>query len=490
MRFSTILHSLGLVLHVPGIMALVSIVISIAAGEWYAIPAFLLTAVIAIGSGQALFRLFGDSQTTYLKAAMVIAALGWASVSLIGALPFLMIAYHPEAAGATRVFQDPWNALFESVSGFTSTGLTLSQAPGDLPASLQWWRSFSQWIGGVGVIVLMLSVIQSAPGLYRLYYSEARDDKLFPSVSSTVRTIWWIYVLYTVGGILLLRLVGMPWWASVNHAMTGIATGGFSITDTSMAAYGSAVQAAIIPLMVLGAINFSIHYRILTRGEVTILWKDAQHRLLILLVLVGSILLLLEQGWFLGELRWIEGVFQWVSALSTCGFSTVELQPWSPSARLLLTLAMIIGGTAGSTVGGVKLSRLVLLLKGIQWRFQQINLRPHQLMRYTMNGKAISESDAFARVESTAVMLALWFLTMLGALVALLHVVSPVYTTGEVLFEVVSALSNVGLSMGITDPELAWPGKLTLILCMWMGRLEIIPVALLITRLLGYSHRI
>lgn len=492
-RLSTILHGLGLLLHVPGIMALVSIIISVLAGEYYAIPAFLWTAGISLVLGQLLYRIFQSSEETPLGTMMLIAALGWAAVSVVGAVPFLFIALHPgayEAAPqAMRVFQDPWNALFESVSGYTSTGLTMAQRPEDLPLSLHWWRSLTQWIGGVGVIVLMLSVVQSTPGLYRLYYSEARDDKLFPSVSSTVRTIWWIYLLYTLGGIVLLRLTGMPWWAALNHGMTGIATGGFAITSNSIGAYGFSAQLAVIPLMLLGAISFGTHYRILSQRNPTVLWHDAQHRVLIIVVLVGSLLVMLEQSWFTGELRWIEGVFQWVSALTTCGFSTVDLRPWSPSAKLLLTLAMLSGGAAGSTVGGIKLSRLVLLFKGIQWRFQQLNLRPHQLMRYTLNRQVLSENEAFARVESTTVMVALWLLTLIGAVAVLLHTANTAYSTGEVLFEAVSALSNAGLSMGITEPTLPWPGKLTLMLCMWMGRLEVVPVALLIARFLGTTTR-
>jgi trk system potassium uptake protein TrkH len=439
-------------------------------------------------------RLFPATDETHLRHAMMIAALGWASVSIIGALPFWLIASHPNAVAhtgdSTLVLRYPWNALFESVSGFTSTGLSLVLRPSELPYSLQWWRSFSEWIGGVGVIVLMLSVVQNVPGLYRLYYSEGREDKLFPSVGSTVRTIWWIYLLYTTLGVLLLRLAGMPWWHALNHGMTGIATGGFSINENSIGGYGTAAQLATILIMLMGAISFGIHYRVLTQRSLTALWNDAQHRLLMGFLVIGGTLLLLENYLITSGWMWVDTAFQWVSALSTCGFSTVDLQPWSPAALLLLTLAMMSGGAAGSTVGGIKLSRLVLLYKGIQWRFQQINLRPHQLMRHQIDGKVISEGQAFARVESAAVMLLLWLIVTLFAVVVLMHSAPMQYSAGSVLFEVVSALSNVGLSVGITHPDLSLLGKFTLMLCMWMGRLEIVPVALFISLFLGNSRQI
>lgn len=488
------LHSLGMLLHVPGLMALASLPVCLLAGEPYAVAAFLWTAAIAVGSGQVLYHLFPASDETYLRHTMMIAALGWACVSLIGALPFWLIASHPEAVAhtgdSTRVLHSPWNALFESVSGFTSTGLSMVLRPSELPYSLQWWRSFSEWIGGVGVIVLMLSVVQNVPGLYRLYYSEGREDKLFPSVSSTVRTIWWIYLLYTVLSVLLLRLAGMPWWHALNHGMTGISTGGFAITENSIGEYVPAAQLATIPIMLLGAISFGIHYRVLTQRSLGVLWQDAQHRLLLAFLVIGAALLLLEHYLVDGTLPWLDALFQWVSALSTCGFSTIDLRPWSPTMLLLLTLVMMSGGAAGSTVGGIKLGRLVLLYKGIQWRFQQINLRPHQLMRYQIDGVAISEGRAFARVESAAVMLVLWLLVILVAVVLLLHSAPPSYSAGDVLFEVVSALSNVGLSLGIAHPDLSLLGKFTLMLCMWMGRLEIVPVALFVSLFLGNDGQI
>jgi trk system potassium uptake protein TrkH len=318
-----------------------------------------------------------------------------------------------------------------------------------------------------------------------LYYSEGRDEKILPSVTATVRTIWWIYLLYTSISILLLRAAGMPWWHALNHGLTSIATGGFSVTDQSMAAYGSAVRLVLIPIMLLGAISFSVHYHILRRGQWQMVWRDAQQRSLWLLVGLGSLTLLLENHWAQGSWLWVDTLFQWTSALTTAGLQTVDLHTWSPTAQLLLSFGMLLGGAAGSTAGGLKQIRVVFLGKGVVWRFRQITLQPHELMRYQVNHEGLSEAEANRLVEAAGVLVTLWVVLFWLNTLLLLHVVPGQFSVSEVIFEVASAQSNVGLSTGITHPDLAWVGKLALMLSMWMGRLEILPVLILFAPLFG-----
>lgn len=469
-----------MVMQVPGVMALCSLPISFLAGEAVAIWVFLGTAILAIGLGQLLLRLSRQAEEADIGATISIAALGWALVAVIGAIPFFMLGVWSEMLvrgnTAVAVFDNPLNALFESVSGFTSTGLSVADQPEELPYSLQWWRSFSEWIGGVGVIVLTLAVVQSSGGMFRLYYSEARDEKLAPTITATVRNIMAIYAGYTLLAILLLRASGMPWWPALNHGLTGIATGGFSINHDSMASYSRLTQAVMALVMITGAISFVVHQQILLGRNVSSLWRDGQQQVLGVFLLVGTLLLALEQSWYEEQWMLLDPLFQWVSALTTCGLSTANVLVWSPPAQLLLILGMFSGSAAGSTSGGIKLRRLMILFQGVRWRLQQLNLSPHQLMRYTLDGEVISEEQAFSKVESAAVLLALWLVILIGAIVVLLHVALTDSSTEAIIFEVVSATSNVGLSLGITSPDLHWLGKVTLMLCMWMGRLEIIPV--------------
>jgi trk system potassium uptake protein TrkH len=415
---------------------------------------------------------------------MITAALGWGIIPVFGAIPFVAIAFHftnlPDPDPTALLFINPWNALFESVSGFTSTGLSMALDPSQLPYSLQWWRSFTEWIGGVGVIVLVLSLLEPSEDSYQLYYAEAREKTIALTVQATVRRIWWIYLLYTLIAIILLHLLGMPWWDALNHGLTGISTGGFSIRAQSIGAYNPLIQVGVILIMIAGAISFVVHDRLLHQRRFSILWGESQLRAFWVLLVSGTGILLLvnyslDQSWL-----WLDSLFQWSSALGTCGFNTTDLQQWTPRAKLLLTLAMVIGGTAGSTVGGLKIRRLVFFWKGFLWRFQQLLLKPHQLMRFKLDGKVVTEAEVNSRIETAAILAVTWItLLMLGVFI-LLGLVSSSYTLSDVLFEVASALGSVGLSTGITHPDLAWEGKLTIILLMWMGRLEILPVLLLI----------
>ncbi len=183
-------------IHVPGVMSLCSLPVCFWANERYALWPFLACAIVSLVLGQLLYRLFRTSEEARLHHGMVVAALGWVVVPVLGTIPFLMVAARLSACGDTPAtvlaFGEVWNALFESFSGFTGTGLTMAVRPSQLPHSLQWWRSFTEWIGGGGVILLMLSLLSHTVGAYNLYYSEGRQKKIAPSVISTVRTIWWI----------------------------------------------------------------------------------------------------------------------------------------------------------------------------------------------------------------------------------------------------------------------------------------------------------
>ncbi|MDX1665178.1 MAG: TrkH family potassium uptake protein [Candidatus Promineifilaceae bacterium] len=478
----TILRDLGLIIHIPGAMALFSVLIALLAGERFAVFPFLFTGALAILIGQTLYRLFQASARTRLPHAMVLASLSWLVVPLLGSLPFLLISTQVgEGPETLLAFREPWNALFEAFSGFTSTGLTVAVSPDELPRSLQWWRSFMEWVGGIGVIVLMLIILDPASDAYRLYRSEGREKKILPNLSATVRIMGRIYFTYTLLAILLLRVLGVPWWEALNHGMTSISTGGFTITGESIAGYSVAVRLAMMALMVLGAISFATHFRLLFERKWLESWQGLQPRALLLLLIGGTLFLLLENRWFLEEWLWMDSMFQWTSALTTSGFSTATIASWSPTAQLLLTLAMVIGGSAGSTAGGIKLNRITVIYKGLIWRFKRTTSLPHELIRYEVDGEVLTEGEIGRRIEAAGILVALWFLLLLLGVIALLHMVPPGTPLNEIVFEASSALSSVGLSTGITAPELAWQGKLTLIMLMWMGRLEIIPVFILFT---------
>ena len=482
-----ILRDLGLIVQVVGSMALLSLPVALFFKEYYALLPLLITAGASSIFGLGAFWAFREAGETTLKQGMIIAAAGWLLVSLFGALPFYLIALElssqPGTPQTVLYFAQPINAFFESVSGYTSTGLTMTLHPSELPRTLQWWRSFTEWIGGVGVIVLMLSII-SGPGtrFWSLYYAEARQEKIHPSIRSTVRTIWWIFILYTVGSLLLLWAVGMPWWDALNHAMTGIATGGFTVSDRSIAGYESLwIELALLPIMLGGAISFAIHYEFLRRRRLQALWEDHQTHWLLVLLLFGVLLLALENLLRLEPLPAIrDAAFQFTSALTCTGFQTADIHGWSSTAKLLLTGGMIFGGAAGSTAGGIKVIRVVILIKGIGWRLRRLIAAPNVLVRFRVGRTVIDDGEATRRIIDAALIITLWLFFLAVGVVILLHTVSGSFDLSDILFEVASAQGNVGLSTGITGPGMPLIAKLALCFNMWIGRLEIIPVLLLL----------
>lgn len=481
---NTILRDLGLFLHVPAIMALSSLPVCLFWQETYAIVPFLICAVTAFGIGHCLYRSIKSQADSSIPQAMITTALGWFLVPLFGAIPLIMTANLAGDGNLTTTllqFQNPWNAIFEAFSGFTSTGLSMALKYSELPHVLQWWRSLMEWMGGVGVIVLVLSLLEPATEPYQLYNAEGRQQKIGLTVRSTVRRIWWIYVIYTIGGVILFRLVGMTWWEAINHSMTAISTGGFSIRDDSISSYGVGVKLAVIFMMTLGSMSFAVHYKFLNYRKLKAFWSDNQHQALWILLFGGTSLLYLFHGLANQAIAMIDVLFQWSSALGTCGFNSVPIKPWDGGSKLLMSLAMIIGGAAGSTAGGIKLRRFVIIFKAIQWRFQRLMLSPHEMMRYELDGEILHESEASRRIDASAVLVILWLSMITLGIFILQYLKLPAYHLSDVIFEATSAISGVGLSTGITHPNLPWLGKLILILLMWMGRLEIIPVLLILS---------
>lgn len=480
-------------------LVFVSLIVPVAWGEYYAVPALVVSGAIPLALGRILTSAFRDASDPGKLHGMMIAASGWLCIAAFGSLPFLLVAWmvelspaamHTPAQTATlAAFTDPLNALFESMSGFTGTGLTMTGNEEALPRTLQWWRTLSEWVGGVGVIVLTTAILaRPGSGSLTLYESEARSEKIHPSIVSTVRTIWWIFILFTFVSILLLWTVGMPIWDAINHGMTGLATGGFSVTDGSIAAYDSAaIELALIPVMLLGSIAFPIHYLIL-RGDLKNLYTDLQTRWVIVHVGTGALVLcgfLYSSGTYesaSGVLRY--GVFQFVSAATCTGFQTavdatnVALGQWPAHAQLTMVLGMVIGAAAGSTAGGIKLIRVATLMKGVQHRVSDVFYPATAVRRVKINGRRLGEEAAAREFEEAAIIGFLWFVFLGAGIFVLLLVLPPGgYTLQNVIFEVASAQGNVGLSTGITGPDsLPRPGKAMFLFNMWIGRLEIVPV--------------
>ena len=494
----TVLRDLGGVFVIIGFVTLICIVVPLYFGEfgpntpYDAIGPILITSAVFFGFGLPLYYSFRNADPANFKSAMVMAALAWFFISVIGSIPFWLIPYD----GVSHMA--PLSAFFESMSGWTGTGLTMVVNEELLPHTLQFWRSLIQWVGGVGVIVLTLSILaRPGTGSFVLYKGEARDQKTHPSVVSTVRTIWWIFLLFTIIGVISLVILGaltpdgMDPWQSLNHAMTGIATGGFSVTDDSMTSFGTISQIAILALMVAGAVAFAAHYDLL-KGRIRKFLSDVQFRALIALIILGVLGLTFANLQFYGDdiIRSLKySGFQFTSAITCTGFASVEnLGDWGESAKLILAFAMIIGGAAGSTAGGIKLFRAILMYKGVGWRIKRAISTPRRVFVHKLGEKSLSKDDAMDLINEAAIISFMWVILLLIGIIITIHASEA--NLSNSVFEVCSAQGNVGLSTGITNLHMSPITKTMLIFNMWIGRLEIIPIIVLVKSMFGIRRNI
>ncbi|WP_267642903.1 TrkH family potassium uptake protein [Haloarchaeobius amylolyticus] len=521
-----------LLLMQAGLMTL-TVGVALVFGEFYPALGFLTAGGITALLGELARRAFADAPEPKMKHGMVIAAGGWFATAVFGALAFFLVAWMtPESVmngfvpGGTDTsdwsvvtagglatksslgyFRNPLHAMFESMSGWTGSGLTMAIHEPSLPRSVQWWRSLIQYVGGVGVIVLTVSILsRPGSGSYALYRSEAREEKIHPSVVSTVRTVWKIFVGYTLLAVAALFLViwlaegypvGEALWHALNHAMTGLSTGGFSVTDNSMETYNSPlIETVLLPVMTLGAIAFPIHYAILSDGRWRKLYEDLQTRWLFLL-LGGGIVALSAQNVLVGlasagygatvpspvsglstaqfdAIR--DGTFQWVSALSCTGFQSSPIGRWSDGGKLLVSAAMTMGGAAGSTVGGIKIIRGYTVSKGIQWQFSRVFLPANAVVNVDIGDRTLGREEMDREFSEAAIVSMLWLILLLATSLVMVNVAGPDFSYADALFEVASAQGNVGLSTGITGPDMPVVAEAMFLLNMWVGRLEIIPV--------------
>lgn len=453
-----IAHDVGLVLLVPAGLALTGLGVALGAGEPAAALGFGMTAVGGGGIGGALvYGLRAERGQSALLArrthAPSVMALAWLSAALLAAVPFAVVGLAGDGA-ATRVFADPVNALFESMSGLTSTGLTVSSDPSALPHALQWWRSILQWVGGIGILYFALALLP--PEHDGTHMPELGEEMSTRGKGAHLLAIWGIYAGYTVLATLAFWAVGMPLWEAVNHGLTGIATGGFSVTADSFASYDRSIHLVGGFVMLLGAVSFGVHYAVLLRGRYGQIFRDEQNRLMALLLIGGGLLLALAVGVAGQEIPLADVAFQWASALLTAGFSTDYVAHWGPWPLLLLILGMFIGGASGSTAGGLKQRRAVHLVRGLLGTERASRLAPalYQPLRL-----------ALTLAVGTALLVLLggvgWY---------------------DALFEATSALSTVGLSVGVTGADLPTGGRLVLVGLMWAGRLEVAAVMALLAR--------
>jgi trk system potassium uptake protein len=400
-----------------------------------------------------------------------IVTFAWAAVALFGSLPYVL-------SGAIPV---PTQAFFESMSGFTTTGSTVLPDIEAVQPGVLLWRSTTQWLGGMGVIVLAIAILPylgvGGMQLFRAEVPGPTPDRLRPRIRETARLLWIVYAGMTVAAGSLYALGGMSWFDAVNHALTTLPTGGFSTRNASMGAFSPFIQWVAIAFMYLAGINFTLHYRALTRGTRPYV-RDPEWRLFTGFVVLGTLLVAIslrhEPGGVERILR--DAAFQVVALITTTGYGTADYALWSPFAQMVLLLLFFIGGMAGSTSGGPKVIRVLLVLKH---GFQEIRkqLHPRAVFVAKVGGRVVPESVMLNVLGFMLMYAGIFGLGTLG--MATLGLSLPAAAGAAA-----TAISNVGPALAELGPTehfgwLPWQGHLLLSLLMLVGRLELYTVLIL-----------
>lgn len=486
---ATLARDVGLALHLSAAMALLSVLVAAVAGETWAIVPLAVCGGGALVVGQLLHRSFERTTQRTTRTAIAVVASAWVVTGLVAALVLWWLAAEGGARNdAVTVYRDPLNALFEGVSGITSTGLTMADGlESSLPATVQWWRTLLQWIGAVGVVLFTLALASTGASGPLLYESAARPEMLGPDPRTAARRIWTVYVGLTGASIAALWAAGLDAWTALNHGMTAIATGGFTITDDSFGAHSPAARIVAIVVLLAGATSFVAHYQLFVNRDPRTFLRRTQVRALGVGVVVGVPLLAIAVRGQEAPVAVVDVVFQWVTALGTAGFDTVDLEAWGPAALLLLIVAMTIGGASGSTAGGLKLSRVSWLTKALMTRIRSAEPAGEH-GQHVWDGQQVG-ADGSRRAEAHAGGMALLWILSLMAGAFLLLLLAPGERPDAVLFDVTSALSNVGLDTGIVDRDLGWAPKTTFIVVMLLGRLEILGLLVLLRTVVVHGGR-
>jgi trk system potassium uptake protein TrkH len=464
-----VLRFLGrLVLVVAAAEALPALV-ALAYGDVTGAAAFagcaLVTAVA--GAGMMGAGRGGDGQL-YRREGIVLVVGGWVLASLFGALPFM----------ATGVLTHPVDALFESASGFTTTGATTFADIEGAGRAVLFWRSFTQWLGGMGIIVLFVALLpELGPGarfLYKLEVPGPTAEALRPRIHDTAVVLWRIYLGLTLAQTALLMLCGLDLYDALTHTFSTLSTGGFSPRNGSVAEYSSpAVHLVVILFMILAGANFSLYYR-LRRRRGWNLFQDTEFRLYLQIVAGATLVvgadLVLHGAYPLGWRVLLDSLFQVASILTTTGFATADFETWPTLSRLVLVVLMFVGGCAGSTAGSMKVMRMVVGLKAA-YREVRGNYSPSTVAAIFVGGRAVPEGV----VRSVAGFFIL-YVTAWGLGALLLTLGGPSLVTAGTA--AAATLGNVGPGLEAVGPvaNYAFFGsrdKLLMVLLMWLGRLEL-----------------
>ncbi len=446
-------------------------IVSLIYGE-AVLKSFLITIALLIATGLVLVAMKPKNKTIYARHGLVIVALGWILMSLFGALPFYF-------SGEIPSYLD---ALFEAVSGFTTTGSSILTDVEALSKSMLFWRSFTHWIGGMGVLVFIMAVLPLAGGGGDLHLMRAESpgpnvSKLVPKSSTTARILYGIYLALTVIEILVLLFGGMSLFESVTLTFGTAGTGGFGVLNSSIASYSPFCQGVITVFMALFGINFNFYFLLLCKK-----FKDAfksEEVWTYLAIMFSAIIVIAinvkDMFSSFGEALH-HSAFQVSSVMTTTGYATTDFNQWPELSRMIMLAVMCVGACAGSTGGGLKVSRLIILLKSARREFRRIS-HPRSVKIITFEGSKVSDET----IRNT---FAYFFIYAMIFAASVLVVSLDNFDFTTTTTSVIATLNNIGPGLNMVGAtgnysEFSFLSKLVLIADMLLGRLEIFPLLFL-----------
>ncbi len=472
MNYRILLNILGRILVIEAGLLMVPMAAAAIYGE--SVIPFLLTIAIVLAAAAVLLLVTRRANgSLHPREGFVSVALSWIILSLFGALPSVF-------SGAIPNYID---ALFETVSGFTTTGASVLTEVESLPRGILFWRSFSHWIGGMGVLVFMMAILpmddEHSMHLLRAEVPGPVKGKLVPRMRSTARILYIIYVGLTAIETVFLLCGGMPLYDALLTAFGTTATGGFSVRNASIGAYGSVyIEMVVAVFMLLAGMNFNLYYIVIAKRSLKG-FKSEELGWYLAIVALATVTIALniaaQCGGILEGLRY--SFFQVSSIVTSTGYGTTDFNLWPAYSRALLVLLMIMGACAGSTGGGTKVARLVIVVKASIAEIRR-QLSPRSVSRCSLDNERMGD----ATIRNTMVYYTLYFLIAMASFLLLSMEGLDLETT---FTSVISCLSNIGPGLNLVGPMgnfSVWSGgsKLVLCLCMLLGRLEIFPVAMLL----------
>ncbi len=476
MRFSLVVHVCGVIVRVFGAMFVPPLLVAALYREWHDAVGFALSGLLTTGLGHLMRRSGGHHAESAVEGmrrveGLAVVSSAWLVIAHAAALPFVW-------AGL-----GPIDALFESMSGLTTTGATILRDFGAYGHAFMFWRALTHWLGGMGVIALFVAVLpRLAIGGRELFFAEASgpsDEKVSPQIRRTALVLWQVYAGLTVLQVLALLAVGMPWFDAICHAFATLAAGGFSPHGQSVAGYANpAAEWVIIAFMFVAGANFALQYRALVRGRLDILTRDEELRAYTGIVILATVLLVVALGVGTDPIGTVRvALFQVLSILTTTGFASVDFQLWNEQAKMVLLVLMFIGGCAGSAGGGPKVVRHILLAR-YTLRELRRTLHPHAVLPVKLGGRVVPED-----VLTNVIVFFLFYLLTFSICAGIVVGLGADIVTG--LTATIACLGNVGPGFNEVGPmgnyaDLHPVSRVALTLAMWIGRLEVLTVLVIL----------